>query len=56
MCLSLLVQARPQGHLTSYLEAKAWYPVAPGQRWVPESPGRPGGWMEAVGEGVALDD
>lgn len=25
-------------------------------RWVPEGPGRPGGWIKAVGEGVALDD
>lgn len=25
-------------------------------RWVPEGPGRPGGWTKAVGEGVALDD
>lgn len=25
-------------------------------RWVPKGPGRPGGWIKAVGEGVALDD
>lgn len=25
-------------------------------RWVPEGPGRPGGWIKAVGEAVALDD